>query len=106
MIIDWNGRLIDGTHIVEWRKAPVEGTEDVVAVIGTTAWGVEVEVERGSDEECDACLAKARAHIEEKSDVERQARDHLRANLDEVTKVVKKIDTAIHKIDRLLAARR
>ena len=106
MIIERNGRLIDGAHIVEWRKEPVEGTEDVVAVIGKTAWGVEVEVERGSDEECNACLAKARAYIEEARTVERQARDHLRANLNEVTKVVKKMDTAIHKIDRLLAARR
>ena len=106
MVIEREGRLIDGSHIVEWRKESVEGNEGTAIVIGKTAWGTEVEVERGSDEECDACLAKARAHIEEKSNVEREARDHLRANLDEVTKVVKKIDTAIHKIDRLLAARR
>ena len=105
MIIDWNGRLIDGAHIVEWRKESVEGNEGTAIVIGKTAWGVEVEVERGTEAECDACLAKARAHIEEKSNVERQARDHLRANLNEMTKVVKKFDTAIHKMDRLLAVR-
>ena len=105
MVIEREGRLIDGTHIVEWRKESVEGNEGTAIVIGKTAWGTEVEVERGSDEECDACMARARAHIEERYAAESEDRARMQSTMKELTGIAKKTDAALHKMDRLLAAR-
>ena len=104
MIIDNNDRIIDGSHIVEWRKESVPGNDDAAIVIGKTAWGTEVEVERGTEAECDACLARARVHIEERYATESEDRARMQSNMKELTAIAKKTDAALHKMDRLLAS--
>ena len=104
MIIDNNDRIIDGSHIVEWRKETVQGSDDTAIVIGKTAWGTEVEVERGTEAECDACLARARAHIEARYAAESEDRTRMQSNVKELTAIAKKMDAALHKMDRLLAS--
>ena len=104
MVIEREGRLIDGSHIVEWRKESVQGSDDTTIVIGKTAWGTEVEVERGTEAECDACLARARAHIEERYAAESEDKARMQSNVKELTAIAKKTDAALHKMDRLLAS--
>lgn len=104
MIIDNNDRIIDGSHIVEWRKASVQGSDNTAIVIGKTVWGTEVEVERGTEAECDAYMARARAHIEARYAAESEDKERMQSNVKELIAIAKKTDAALHKLDRLLAS--